>query len=284
MRQKQRQVLDEANSDSSGEDFRHVFQSVKELPFEEAKVRVRERVDRLLSNSRPSITSALQISSYGQWCLDLADLEEAEWAFRKAVQMLPDNQIVPRRVDWSLAELLRKQGSMSELLELSEALRLKQERAFLPDLSRSWIYRRAMIVWYHEQGDKENVDSQFRKAMEVARQRLPFCSDLDGSLFEGLLSDLIGFGKANAAEQLAADCLAAWREKRPHSHFEYRILNLYANALLENKKWEEAEPVLLEVQKHNAAHPDNFRGGLPRMANELMDRLYREWDDSENAP
>jgi hypothetical protein len=91
-------------------------------------------------------------------------------------------------------------------------------------------------------------------------------------------------GKFAASEPLASEALQFYRRKQPDDWQRFRAESLLGASLAGQKKYAEAEPLLLEGYREMTAHQDRIavsdRYHLDR-ARECLTRLYKAWGKPE---
>jgi serine/threonine protein kinase/tetratricopeptide (TPR) repeat protein len=219
--------------------------------------------------------------------LTLADeekLEESESLHREALEMFRKLGIVNPHVHYLLRTLADVQIEENKLSEAETTLR---ERLAL-----------ARKLW--REGDKDVLNSLMDLAQVLREQgRLPEAEALDVEWLQSArarlpaddpdLADAVAprvhalliQEKFSEAEPLARECLAIGEKKRPDNYLTFYSRSLLGACLLGQKKYAEAEPLLLSAYEGMKKRQDTIPVSRRPRLKETIQRLVKLYENTE---
>jgi tetratricopeptide (TPR) repeat protein len=258
--------------------------------FGEAEAAVREELalSRKLGNADPQV--AHSICHLG----DVLSLErkyaEAETLLREELErerkLFGD---VHREVDGalgSLARVLQQEGKLAEA-ETARREELALERKLSGDehpfVANSLI---ALARVLQDQGKLPEAETTYGEALVMRRKFLSADDPTLAYALAGLTSTLLATQKFTEAEPLARECLTIREKKLPDDWRTFNARSVLGGSLLGQKKYAEAEPLLLSGYEGMKQREDKIpASGKPRVK-EALDRLvqlYEATGQSEKA-
>lgn len=214
---------------------------------------------------------------FGIMSFKTGDYSGAEKAYREAIQLSPNTNLRAWWDGW-LAQVLEIQGKISELQALLDKELVRLESGESNDPNISYNYRRALIEWFKKQNDLTRVDQIFQDGMALARERFDKPSEFDARYFLTLVDELILFKRPTEAEAFARECIATLQDNRPESTMIYLIQSLLGRAILNQRKYAEAETFLLNHQEAIPTMPRSVQNSVRNYTVDDLSRLYTERD------
>ncbi len=174
----------------------------------------------------------------------------------------------------SLADAYEKAGRIEEALhQREESLRVRRKlAAWSNDFSVGYALRQAAQLYDQMQ--------DYTRAEPLWRESLPFFKDHEDVLSfaqESLGRCLLRAGKSADAEPVLRQCLATRGKMEPDNWTTFDTKSLLGAALLGQKKYADAEPLLLAgyegMKQHEKTIPPGGKDRVPGAADRLVD-LY----------
>jgi tetratricopeptide (TPR) repeat protein len=244
-------------------------------------------------------------------CITLQDkgqYDEASACFHKASELDPKHSWPHHRLGWILWEKGDLDGAEREF---REAVRLEDFHGFALDELAELLESRGnwdgAIAVYQEflrinpkdagahvglgyalagKGQVDEALACYKKAVELARQALPQDSPMVAHHFARKSSKLLDRQKWAEAELLVRECLALREKVQPLPWDSFDPKSMLGEALLGQKKYAEAEPLLLAayqgMKKQEATNPAAAKARLPEAALRLV-RLYEALGKKDEA-
>jgi serine/threonine protein kinase/lipopolysaccharide biosynthesis regulator YciM len=174
----------------------------------------------------------------------------------------------------NLALAYREAGRLDDALPLFEHSLETQKARPGPDHPDTLATMSNLAAAYQEAGKLDRAEPLFRELLKWRRQRDGSESPPTALALAGLGFNLLKQEKWVAAEAALRDCLAVCVSKMPNDALTCQVRSLLGGALLGQKKYAEAEPLLVQgcvgLKKHAAAS----REGRTRLC-EALERLVR---------
>jgi serine/threonine protein kinase/lipopolysaccharide biosynthesis regulator YciM len=174
----------------------------------------------------------------------------------------------------NLALAYREAGRLDVALSLFEQVLEKQMNRPGPDHPDTLTTLGNLARAYQAAGKLDRAEPLFRELLKCRRQKDGPESPAAALALAGLGFNLLKQEKWVAAEAALRDCLAVCISKMPDDALTCQVRSLLGGALLGQKKYAEAEPLLVQgcvgLKKHAAAS----REGRTRLV-EALDRLVR---------
>jgi serine/threonine protein kinase len=219
------------------------------------------------------------------------ELTEAEPLLREAIQILRaalpagHPEIAPSLN--SLGRVLQEQNRLAEAEPLyREALAINRAAlpAGHPHLATS-LNNLAMLL--QDQNKFAEAEPLFREACQVVRTALPAGHPSIATILNNLSLILLTLSKFAEAEPLLRECLSIREESQPDAWTTFNTKSMLGGALLGQKKYDEAEPLLLDgfrgMKEREAAIPPRAATRLPQAAQRLVDLYTARGDDAKTA-
>lgn len=186
----------------------------------------------------------------------------------------------------SLAGTFRDMGRLDEALPLAESAAAKARRRFGPN-------NPAILRFLDELANLYERRKEYDKAESVWREIAAFLHKNAGNDPRPYAAVLVKVGlnslrqqKNAAAETILREALAIRRDKQPNDWETFHTESLLGVALLRQKKYAEAEPLLLQgyrgLKQRARSIPDKDKE-CPSEALDHLVQLYAAWDKNEKA-
>ena len=243
--------------------------------------------------TKPGIDHAYTLASMSNLALDYqqaAQYPEAINLFQETLKLRqaklgtdhPDTLVSMA----SLGQAYKAAGKLSEAIAiLEETLELRQAKLGTdhPDTLRSMSNLALVLEASNRQGDAEALWNDLLKAQ---RRKLP-PDDLNLAETLGWLANNLRLQRRNPeAERLLGECLTIREKKLPDDWFTFNIRSVLGGYLLREKKFAEAEPLLLssynEMKARESKIPPYAKARLTE-AGERIIQLYKAWSQPEKA-
>jgi tetratricopeptide (TPR) repeat protein len=211
----------------------------------------------------------------------------------------PDKQVSLRKaLDMAEAKLARAlpdqplvEASVREILG-SAYLNLGESAPAVKDYERALALRQAISGDTHPDtiACRDQLAVAYRVAGRVDDAAELFNGRTDSPRYASVLalhgSMLLSQKKASAAERRLRECLAIRQRLQPDHWTTFDAKSLLGEALLAQKKYAEAEPLLLDghqgLRKHQSKIPIHDRTCIPRALERLVG-LYGAWNKKDEA-
>ena len=212
---------------------------------------------------------------------DRGDLEGAESALRESVDIWRDLLGDSHTFLWAalanLGVVLKDQGKLGDaedtLRESLEVLR-RNVGGDEPSVGAS-LYNLARVQ--QAQGKLPEAEANARESLGILREALPPGHPTLAGVMAGLGSVLVDRGEGAEAEPLLRESLAIYDEAAPGKWYGHQVRSVLGEALLAQRRFREAEPLLLAawegLKDDPAVSPDRKRSAVARIA-----RLYQRWN------
>jgi tetratricopeptide (TPR) repeat protein len=186
----------------------------------------------------------------------------------------------------SLARVLQQEGKLAEA-ETARREELALERKLSGDehpfVANSLI---ALARVLQDQGKLPEAETTYGEALVMRRKFLSADDPTLAYALAGLTSTLLATQKFTEAEPLARECLTIREKKLPDDWRTFNARSVLGGSLLGQKKYAEAEPLLLSGYEGMKQREDKIpASGKPRVK-EALDRLvqlYEATGQSEKA-
>jgi tetratricopeptide (TPR) repeat protein len=156
---------------------------------------------------------------------------------------------------------------------------------FHPDEGFVWFFaRRRLILLLRKRGALPEAEERCREVLRIAREGSePLPGELVISVQNQLAWILLDEGKLDEAQGLARDVLNSVEQTAPGGRRRFSIAQLILGAvLLEQKKYSDAEPLLISGYEEIKQHADELPNYRPLRENALqrITQLYKLWDEA----
>jgi tetratricopeptide (TPR) repeat protein len=176
-----------------------------------------------------------------------------------------------------LGKVLHQQGKLTETADVwreALAIRTKLLGAENPEVS---VVRNSLAGVLCEQGGPLQAETLYRELLRDLRNRLPSDDPRLASALVPLTRRLLSEEKFAEAEPPARECLAIWEKKNPDAWETFNLRSLLGESLLGQKRYGEAEPLLLsgcEGMKQREANISSPNRAYLRQSLQGIVRLY----------
>jgi serine/threonine protein kinase/Tfp pilus assembly protein PilF len=212
-------------------------------------------------------------------------LLEAETLFREAIEMQRkmygnENQLLARSMA-NLANVLSIQGRPTEAEPLfNEALAMRQKLLGNESSEVAWSLDNLGSFLYY-QGRWHEAESPLREALAIRRKVYSNNNPLVLGTLDLLAMTLARQGKLIEAEPFAREGLAIREKNLPDDWETFNARSLLGDDLLEEKKYDEAEPLLLSGYEGLKQREDKIPADArsPRLKESLL-RLVQLYEDT----
>jgi serine/threonine protein kinase/lipopolysaccharide biosynthesis regulator YciM len=254
------------------EDYRTTRQLAKAVPlFEEA---LEKRKARLGPDHRDTLLTmnnlALAYMEGGQLARAVPLFEET--LQKRKVKLGPNHADTVTSMN-NLAVAYRNSGQLDRALPLFEEALAKRKASLGPDHFDTLVTMGNLGKAYVEARQGAKAAATLGAFVDGIRKRTP----KDSTQFAGVLAqvalELLGCGQHAAAEPLLRECLAIREKQLPDQWVTFNTQSLLGGALLGQKKYADAEPLLLKGYEGMKTREKTIpKGGGSRLP-EAVDRL-----------
>jgi len=247
---------------------------------------------KLLGNEHANVVASINHLTAVLW--DEGKLAEVEALLREDLVLVRTPQTntsvpVSARLGLALhhlAEVLRERNALNEARTLAEeAYDLYQQHPDWP-AAESQHAVRVFAAVLTDLGDFAGLELLHRKSVEDLRTRLPVDESKLAAALAGLTQTLMAQKQFTEAEPPARECLALREKRLPDDWRTFNARSLLGGSLLGQKKYAEAEPLLLSafegIKQREDKIPANGKVRLPESLRRLV-QLYEATGQPEKA-
>ena len=220
---------------------------------------------------------------------NLAWVYEGEGKYTQAKALLDQMlEIEPERLDatMNLATIYAAEGryAQAEAL-LGRAVEIGR-RMFGPEHPSTTGAMDQLAAVYGEEGKYAEAEALFSQVLEISRRALGAASPDTTDAEADLALVYVSQGKFAEAEPVAREALETEKKVQPDDWQRYRAASLLGASLAGQRKYSEAEPLLLEgyqgmlARKDRIGAPDRYHLDL---AHQWLIQLYRAWGKPDKA-
>jgi serine/threonine protein kinase len=144
----------------------------------------------------------------------------------------------------------------------------------------------AQLIWipgvlaetYDRDGQFAKAEAIYRDFLEQARRQFGSDDPRTAEMLAGLSFNQLCQHKFNDAERLLRDCLKIWEAKQLDNWLTFNVRSLLGSALLGQKKYAEAEPLLLQGYDGMKAREAKIRPRSKVCLTEALERLVQLYE------
>jgi serine/threonine protein kinase len=196
---------------------------------------------------------------------------------KRKIKLGPDHPATLTTMN-NLAAAYRASGQLAKAVRLLEETLEKSIAKLGPDHPHTLASMGNLGKVYAEANQGEKAATTLTAFVDGMRKRVPNNSTQFAGLLAQVALALIDCGQHAAAEPLLRESLAISAKQAPDAWFTFNTQALLGGALLGQKKYAEAEPLLLKgyegMKKRQATIPPAGKVGLP----EAVERLVQLYD------
>jgi tetratricopeptide (TPR) repeat protein len=249
--------------------------------------RVRDPMEKKLGADHPTTLGALNnlalaYKAAGRTAEAIALLERVRDPMEKK---LGADHPTTLAVLYNLAETYRATGKPEQALPLYQKAAIGVEKGHFRYPHAGWIVGQ-LIVCHEQLKQYADAEAWRRKWLAVVRERdgpqsVPYDAEL-----VGLGLNLLRQHKHAEAEIALRDCLALRTKQQPDAWATFNVQSMLGDALLGQKRYAEAEPLLKDgyegMKAREKAIPPPAKARLTEALERLV-RLYEAWGKPEQA-
>jgi tetratricopeptide (TPR) repeat protein/tRNA A-37 threonylcarbamoyl transferase component Bud32 len=188
---------------------------------------------------------------------------------------------------WTLADVYRAADQVDKALPLYEQWLEKTKAKFGPDHGSTLRAMAHLAGVYAQAKELNRAVPVYRELLDAQSRKLPADHPDRASTMASLGQCLLNAGKPADAEPVLRKCLAIREKKLPDNWLCFNAQSLLGGSLLGQKKYAEAEPLLLKgyegMKQRQAKIPRLFKQVRLTQALERLVQLYDAWDKKDEA-
>jgi tetratricopeptide (TPR) repeat protein len=185
-----------------------------------------------------------------------------------------------------LAVVYRDQGRLSEAESLFRETLNANRRVRGPDHPETLATQHELARVYLEQGNLASAEQLFRQTLAIRNKVLPADDPNLASTLDNLGLALIQLNRPTEAEPFLREAMAIKGKKAPDRWDTFETRNRLGGALLGQKKYAAAEPLLVEgyegMKAREAEIPAQFKKRVTAAAERII-QLYDSWGKPDQA-